>query len=354
MPVFELLTDPDEDLVEILVFDGKELVEPLAVTVLNEEPVGLTVSDTLGPFDIEPEPEMLGLPDITAVPVIVLLRAPVIDAFPIADEEGEALRVFVCVTDPDTVADIGAVRVILRDPDPVTDAVDVLEDDIDRVFVTDAVGVLVCREDVVVVLVDRIDTVSVGLAVYVFELVTVRDELGDPVLVFEAVIEPEIDPDIFAVRVFSVVLENVGEALLVFDGRTLIVLDGDTVDVLEEELDRDPVGLELLVFDVDTDAVPVLVSTGETVNRDVPVVVLVAIVVGVRAAVLLPVLDTVVVLVEVRELVVVFVDVVERVSGSVGLVERVVVVVFVDVLDGVLDCVGTTRSRRGPSHETRV
>ena len=54
------------------------------------------------------------------------------------------------------------------------------------------------------------------------------------------------------------------------------------------------------------------------------------------------------------ELVVVFVDVVERVSGSVGLVERVVVVVFVDVFDDVLDRVGTTISRRGPSHETRV
>lgn len=149
-------------------------------------------------------------------------------------------------------------------------------------------------------------------------------------------------------------MENVGEALLVFDGRTLIVLDGVTVDVLEEELDRDPVGLELLVFDVDTDAVPVLVSTGETVNRDVPVVVLVAIVVSVRAAVLLPVLDTVVVLVEVIELVVVFVDVVERVFTPVILDDRVVVVVFVDVLDGVVDSVGAIRSRRGPSHETRV
>lgn len=354
MPVFELLTDPDEDLVEILVFDGKELVEATAVTDSIEEAVGLTVSDTLGPFDIEPEPEMLGLPDITAEPVIVLLRAPVIDAFPIADEEGETLRVFVCVTDPDTVADIGAVRVILRDPDPVTDTVDVLDEDTDRVFVTDAVGVLVCREDVVVVLVDRIDTVSVGLAVYVLELVTVREELGDPVLVFEADDEPEIDPVIFAVRVFSIVLENVADALLVFEGRTLIVLDGDTVDVLDDELDRDPVGLELLVFDVDTDAVPVLVSTGETDNREVPVAVLDAFDVGVRPPVLLPVLDTVVVFVEVIELVVVFVDVVERVLTPVILDDRVVVVVFVDVLDGVLDRVGTTISRRGPSHETRV
>lgn len=349
MPVLELLTDPDEDLVDILDLDGKELVEATAVTVLNEDSVGLTVSDTLGPCVIDPEPEMLGLPDITAEPVIVLLRAPVIDTFAVTEGEDVALDdrdpIIVWVT----VADTGAVRVILRDPDPVTDAVDVFDSDMDRVFVTDAVGVLVCREDVVVVLVDRIDTVSVGLAVYVFELVTVREELGDPVLVFEADDEPEIDPVIFAVRVFSIVLENVGEALLVFDGRTLIVLDGDTVDVLEEELDRDPVGLELLVFDVDTDAVPVLVSAGESDNRDVPVVVLVAIVVGVRSAVLLPVLDTVVVLVEVMELVVVFVDVVERVSGSVGLVERVVVVVFVDVLDGVVDSVGATRSRRGAS-----
>jgi len=349
VPVFELLTDPEEDLVEILDLDGKELVEAMAVTDSIEDSVGLTVTDTLAPFDTEPEPEILGLPDITAEPVIVLLRAPVIDIFAVTEGEDVALDdrdpIIVWVT----VADTGAVRVILRDPDPVTDAVDVFDSDMDRVFVTDAVGVLVCREDVVVVLVDRIDTVSVGLAVYVFELVTVREELGDPVLVFEADDEPEIDPVIFAVRVFSVVLENVGEALLVFEGRTLIVLDGDTVDVLDDELDRDPEGLELLVFDVDTDAVPVLVSAGESDNRDVPVVVLVAIVVGVRSAVLLPVLDTVVVLVEVMELVVVFVDVVERVSGSVGLVERVVVVVFVDVLDGVVDSVGATRSRRGAS-----
>ena len=354
MPVFELLTDPDEDLVDILDLDGKELPETLPDTVLTEEAVGLTVTDTLAPFDTEPEPEMLGLPDIIAVPVIVLLQAPVIDTFPIADEEGETLRVFVCVTDPDTVADIGAVRVTLRDPDPVTDAVDVLEDDMDRVFVTDAVGVLVCRDDDVVVLVDRNDTVTVGLAVYVFELVTVREELGDPVLVFDAVIEPETVLVNFSDRVFSVVLENVADALLVFEGRILIVLDGDTVDVLDDELDRDPEGLELLVFDVDTDAVPVLVGTGETDDREVPVIVLDAIVVGVSLPVLLPVLDTVVVLVEVMELLVVFVDVVEIVSGSVGLGDRVMVVVFVDVFDVVVDWVGTTRSKRGPSHMVRV
>jgi hypothetical protein len=54
------------------------------------------------------------------------------------------------------------------------------------------------------------------------------------------------------------------------------------------------------------------------------------------------------------ELVVVFVDVVEIVSGTVGLGDRVMVVVFVDVFDVVVDWVGTTRSKRGPSHMVRV
>ena len=114
--------------------------------------------------------------------------------------------------------------------------------------------------------------------------------------------------------------------VLVFDGGVLLVEHGLALDVLE-------VVLELVI---------VRVFTGLTDRCDDALEVLLEAMDLVRSVVDEAVLETVIVLVDDIEAVVVFVEVVLRVSCHVGLVDLVIVVVFVDVFDCVAELEGTT------------
>lgn len=61
----------------------------------------------------------------------------------VTEEEEERLDVFVCVTDPVIVLVMGGVSVKRIEPVPHVEAVDVLEDDLLRVCVTEAEFVFV-------------------------------------------------------------------------------------------------------------------------------------------------------------------------------------------------------------------
>ena len=78
------------------------------------------------------------------------------------------------------------VFVSLIDPVLHDDEVEVLEDDIDLVNVVDAEFVFVALTECVVVLVDLAVPLVVTLELEVFELETLRDPVGDDVVVLEA------------------------------------------------------------------------------------------------------------------------------------------------------------------------
>ena len=117
---------------------------------------------------------------------------------------------------------IGADLVETIERVPVTEAVEVLEDDMDRVIVAeDDVDLVPCEEpeDVLETLV-LADPVT--QAVDVLELVILREELGEDVVV--------LDTDTLCVPVFVTMAES--EALPVF------VKEGDAEDVLDEAMVR--------------------------------------------------------------------------------------------------------------------
>ena len=115
--------------------------------------------------------------------------------------------------------------------------------------------------------------------------------------------------------------------LVVFDGGALLVEHGLVLDVLEVVLELVVVRVFTGVIDRWGDCVEVLLEAMDLV----------------RSVVDDAVLETVIVLVDDIEAVVVFVEVVLSVSCPVGIVDLVIVVVFVDVFDCVAELEGTTR-----------
>jgi len=115
--------------------------------------------------------------------------------------------------------------------------------------------------------------------------------------------------------------------VLVFDGGVLLVEDGLALDVLEVVLELVIVRVFIGVIDSCDDALAVLLEAMDLVCSVVDEAVL----------------ETDIVLLDVIDAVVVFVEVVLSVSCHVGLVDLVIVVVFVDVFDCVAELEGTTK-----------
>ena len=232
---------------------------------------------------------------------------------------------------------------------------EVLEDDIDRVIVAEADLDLVPCEEPEDVLEALVLPDPVTLAVDVLELVTLREELGEDVLVLEAdtlcvpVLVSSADPDALPVFVKEGDAEDVLDEAMV---RLCVTL---AVPVLEEEADLEPVELDDGLFEDVIEDVPVRVGAVVRVLVVDPVVVFVII------AELLPMADALAVLegaadlvpARLRTLVKVFFAV--GVNISVGRIDLVPVVVRVDVLDIVELAVGKTTSQaniRGSSKDT--
>ena len=232
---------------------------------------------------------------------------------------------------------------------PLAEADDVFEGLREPVLVPETVEVFVALIEVVAVLVDPIDRLTVVVAVPVLVCETERVGLGEPVEVLEDVTEPVLVPVRLMVR----------EPLAVFE------IDEDPVDVFDDPVDFDSVGEADSVFDTGPDLD--CVGLDEPVLEDVVVAVLVADLfpetdlMGVDVCVLDPaivtvdlddpdpVLDAVDVLVDVIDNVVVLVVVVEGLGRIVDTADLVRVVVLVDVLDivdvAVLTTPPTVRSR---------
>ena len=157
---------------------------------------------------------------------------------------------------------------------------EVLEDDMDRVIVAEADVDLVPCEEPEDVLESLVLPDPVTLAVDVLELVILREELGEDVLVLEA--------DTLCVPVFVTSADS--EPLPVF------VKEGDAEDVLEEAMVRLCVTLAVPVLDEEADLEPVELVDGlfEDVIEEVPV--------RVGAVVRVLVVDPVVVFVIIAEL----------------------------------------------------
>jgi hypothetical protein len=154
----------------VAVSAGDEVVVRVSLT---DEPV---VELPVGPKEDVREPATDGLADL-------VIRS-VKERLVVTEEEEERLDVFVCVTDPVPLRVMGGVSVLRIEPVPHVDAVDVLEDELLRVCVTEAEFVFVGWIDFVAVLVARIVVVPDTLAVVVLELDTLRELVGEAVEVF--------------------------------------------------------------------------------------------------------------------------------------------------------------------------
>lgn len=154
---------------------------------------------------------------------------------------------------------------------------EVLEDDIDLVIVAEAdLDLVACvePEDVLEALVLPL---PVTLAVDVLELVILREELGEDVLVLEA--------DILCVPVFVTsadpealpVFVKEGDAEDVLDEAIVLVCVTLDVPVLDEEADLDAVGLADELLEDVIDPVPVRVGAVVRVLVVLPVIVFVII-----------------------------------------------------------------------------
>ena len=155
----------------VAVFAGEEVVVSVSLT---DEPV---VADPVGPKEGVPEPATDALADL-------VIRS-VKERLLVTDEEEERLDVFVCVIEPVLVLVMGGVSVLRMEPVPQVDAVDVLEDELLRVCVTEAEFVFVGWMDCVAVFVGLTLVVPVTLAVVVLELDTLRELVGEAVEVFD-------------------------------------------------------------------------------------------------------------------------------------------------------------------------
>ena len=172
-----------------LVCDERGLFVGDGVEVSAGESVEVRVSLTLCPGFTVTEPHVVCVFVPIGDAVIDFVRGSVKDNLLVIDTDEEALGVLLCVVDLVVVLVIGGVLVILIDAVPDTETVDVFELDMDLVIVADAELVLVARTDCVGVLVDLAVSVVVTLVVEVLELVILREALGDDVDVLDDVIE---------------------------------------------------------------------------------------------------------------------------------------------------------------------
>jgi hypothetical protein len=205
---------------------------------------------------------------------------PVKEARIEADTDEETLAVFVLVYEPEVVLLIGPDFVGTTERLPVTEAVEVLEDDMDRVIVAEADLDLVPCEEPEDVLEARMLPDPVTQAVDVLELVILREELGEDVLVLEE--------DILDVPVFVPSIDP--------DALTVFVKEGDAEDVLDEAIVLLFVTLAVAVFEGVPDLEPLGLADGLLED----VIVLVPVRVGAVVRVL--VVDPVVVFVMMAEL----------------------------------------------------
>ena len=113
----------------VAVFAGEEVV--VRVSLTDEPGFELPV----GPKEDVREPATDALADL-------VIRS-VKERLLVTEEEEERLDVFVCVTEPVPLRVMGGVSVLRMEPVPHVDAVDVLEDELLRVCVTEAEFVLV-------------------------------------------------------------------------------------------------------------------------------------------------------------------------------------------------------------------
>jgi len=113
----------------VAVFAGDEVVVRVSLT---DDPV---VTVPVGPKEDVLEPATDALADLVIRSVKVRLL--------VAEEEEERLDVFVCVIEPVPLRVMGGVTVRRIEPVPQVDAVDVLEDELLRVCVTEAEFVFV-------------------------------------------------------------------------------------------------------------------------------------------------------------------------------------------------------------------
>jgi len=342
--VLELLVEPDTDLVAILLIEVLELNVEEVVAVSAGELVELMVFCAVWPVVIVDEDNGVSVLVLMIEALTLFVICSLNEILLVAEGDEEILDVFVWV--PELVIDlvITWVFVSLIDPVPHGDDVDVFDEDIERVNVVEAEFVLVPWIDCVVVLVDLAVPVVVTLPVDVLELDTLRDPLGEDVVVLEADVDwvplidtlPVSDPRVVFVKdgeaeeVFDEAIVRVCVTLLlvVFDGGALLVEHGLALELLE-------VVLELVV---------VRVFTGVTDRWGDSVEVLLEAIDLVTSVLAEAVLETDVVLLDVIDAVVVFVEVVLSVSCHVGLVDLVDVVVFVEVFDCVAELEGNTKS----------
>jgi|LauGreDrversion4_2_1035121.scaffolds.fasta_scaffold40033_3 hypothetical protein len=269
---------------------------------------------------------------------------PVKEARIEADTDEETLAVFVLVYEPEAVLLIGPDFVGSIERLPVTEAVEVLEDDMDRVIVAEADLDLVPCEEPEDVLEARMLPDPVTQAVDVLELVILREELGEDVLVLEEdildvpVFVPSIDPDALTVFVKE------GDAEDVLDEAIVLLFVTLAVTVFEGAPDLEPVELADGLFEDVIEAVPVRVGAVVRVLVVDPVIVFVIIAELLPSADALAVFDVAADLVpaKLRTLVNVFFAV--GVNKFVGRIDLVPVVVRVDVFDMVELAVGKTIS----------
>jgi hypothetical protein len=184
--VFELLVELDTDRVLILLLEALGLNVEEGVAVSAGELVELIVFRGLWRVVIVSEDcadaVLVIIPDALTLFVITRLN----DNLALTDREDDALGVRVCVVEPDSERVMSPVFVSLIDPVLHGDEVEVLEDDTERVNVAEAELVFVALTECVVVLVDLAVPLVVTLELEVFELETLRDPVGDDVVVLEA------------------------------------------------------------------------------------------------------------------------------------------------------------------------
>ena len=275
---------------------------------------------------------------------IDLLIRPVKEPRTETEAEEETLAVFVFVYEPDAVLLIGPVFVGTIERLPVTEAVDVLEDDMDRVIVAEDDADLVPCVEPVVVLEARVLPEPVTLAVEVLELVILREELGEDVLVLDeltlcvTVEETKAEPDALPVFVKE------GEAEDVLDEASVLLCVTLAVPVFEEEADLEPLGLVDELLEEVIVPVPVRVGAVDRVLVVEPVIVFVITPLILPPADALAVLDAAADLVATKLCTLVNVFLADSVNKFVGRIDLVPVVVRVDVLDMVELAVGKTIS----------
>jgi hypothetical protein len=182
--VFDLLDEPEFVRVEAELAEdfGLNVGEVVAVSAGDEVVVRVCLTDEavvtvpVGPKEDVLEPATDGLAEL----VIRSVKEPLV----VTEELEDKLDVFVCVTEPVPLRVTGGVSVVRMEPVPHVEAVDVLEEELLRVCVTEAEFVFVGCTDCVAVFVGLTLVVPDTLAVVVLELDTLRELLGEAVEVF--------------------------------------------------------------------------------------------------------------------------------------------------------------------------